>query len=171
MEIIELNVDHERALDSFRREFEQAGEEHIPGFLPMSEWTFEQTANGLAAWARGDQLPEGWVACTTLFLVDGGRILGVANLRHRLAGTLRAFGGHVGYSIRPSERGKGYATRLLEHIIDLARGMGIERLLITCDPENAASARVVEKCGGTFEDEILFEPLGRAVRRFWIDLV
>ena len=170
MEIIELNADHELALNDFRREFEQAGEEHIPGFLPMSDWTFAETVDGLAAWARGALLPEGWVAGTTLFLVDGGRILGVVNLRHRLAGTLREFGGHVGYSIRPSERGNGYATRMLEHIMSLARGMGIERLLVTCDPENVASARVVEKCGGVFEDETFFEPMERTVRRFWINL-
>lgn len=170
MEIVALNAEHERPLEAFRQEFAEAGEDHIPGFLPNPEWAFRETVAGFAAWACGESLPPGWVPGTTLFLVDGGRILGVINLRHWLAGTLRQFGGHVGYSVRPSERGKGYATRMLEHVKTRAATLGIDRLLITCEPENVASACVAEKCGGVFEDEIFFEPIERSVRRYWIDL-
>ena len=170
MRIVELRQDHESGLQDFRREFDEAGEDHIPGFLPDSDWTFEEMVDGFAAWARGEQLPEGWVSGTTLFLEDGRRILGVVNLRHRLAGTLRQFGGHVGYSVRPSERGRGHATRMLRHVMALASEMRIERLLVTCDPKNTASIRVVQKCGGALEDEIFFEPLARPVCRFWIPL-
>jgi len=170
MQIIALAREHEQALQSFRQEFADAAEDHIPGFLPIAEWSFEEIVEGFAAWADGERLPDGWVPGTTLFLMDGEDMLGVINLRHRLAGTLRQFGGHVGYSVRPSERGRGHATLMLEHIKTHARKLGIERLLITCDPENAASGRVVEKCGGVFEDEIFFEPIGRDIRRYWIDL-
>jgi len=54
--------------------------------------------------------------------------------------------------------------------MSLASEMGIERLLVTCDPKNTTSIRVVEKCGGSLEDEIFFEPIARSVRRFWIPL-
>jgi predicted acetyltransferase len=170
MRIVPLSIEHEEALAAFRREFERAGEGSIPGFLPRPEWSFSDMVSGFDAWSRGEDLPEGWVAGTTWFLVEGDRIFGVVNLRHRLSRTLREYGGHVGYSVRPSERGKGHATRLLEHAKTHAREFGIERLLITCDRENTASARVIEKSGGVLEDEIFYEPIGRHMRRFWIDL-
>jgi predicted acetyltransferase len=56
--------------------------------------------------------------------------------------------GHVGYAIVPWKRGRGYATRALELLLPIARDQGLPRLLATCDEDNIASRRVIEKCGG-----------------------
>lgn len=170
MEIVALSMEHENALAEFVKEFAASGEDRIPAYLPDPGWSFQETVEGFAKQSRGEGLPEGWVPGTTRFLVHEGRILGVLNLRHRLTEDLRRFGGHVGYSVRPSERRKGYGVRLLEGAKTLARERGIERLLVTCDVANVASAGVIQKCGGSLEDQFYDEPLGHDVSRYWIDV-
>ena len=171
MRIVSLSMEHEQALSDFLRDFAERGETHIPGYFGGEDTPHSEIVQRLADWARGEGLQNGWVASTTLFLEDGGRLLGVANVRHRLTEHLERHGGHVGYSVRPSERCKGYATRLLKAAKELAQVLGIERMLVTCSPENVASARVIEKCEGVFEDETFFEPAGETVRRYWISLL
>lgn len=170
MRIVSLNLEHEQALRDFIHDFTDQGETHIPGYFGGEGTPHREIVERLANWARGESLQDGWVASTTLFLEDEGRLLGVANIRHRLTEVLERHGGHVGYSVRPSERRKGHATRLLEAAKDVARSLDIERMLVTCSPENPSSARVIEKCGGRFEDETYFEPAGEIVRRYWIPL-
>ncbi len=170
MNCIALSGDHEKALAEFVAEFAAAGEDRIPAFLPDPTWSFPETVEGFAKQSRGEGLPEGWVPGTTRFLVHDGRILGLFNLRHWLTEGLLQFGGHVGYSVRPSERGNGYGTQLLEAGKKLGCEMGIDRLLVTCDPNNVASARVIEKCGGVLEDQSYHEPVGHHVSRYWIPL-
>jgi predicted acetyltransferase len=171
MEIVQLGLEHEAALRDFRAEFAEAGEASIPAYFADPEWPHTEIVATFARQSRGEALEEGRVPGTTLFLIHEGRILGVANLRHRLTDHLLRFGGHVGFSVRPSERCRGHATRLLEGVKEYVRGnLGIDRLLVTCNPENVASARVIEKCGGVFEDETVDESVGRSVRRYWIPL-
>jgi len=169
MDLVPLSQEHRQALLDFTTEFIDAGEEHIPGFLPDPGWTFELTVRGFEDQSNGVGLPEGWVPGTTRFLTHDGRILGVFNLRHRLTDGLRQFGGHVGYSVRPAERRHGHGTKLLLGAMSLARQLGIERLLVTCDRDNVASARVIVTCGGRLEDCRQVEELGE-VCRYWIDL-
>ena len=171
MEIVPLGLEHEAALRDFLADFAASSEARIPAFFGAPGQSHAEVVETFARQSRGKDLEEGWVPGTTLFLVDEGRILGVANLRHRLTENLHRFGGHVGYSVRPSERNKGHATRLLEGVKAYARAnLKIGRLLVTCDPANTASARVIEKCGGVLEDESFYEPVGHLVRRYWIAL-
>ena len=121
--------------------------------------------------------PEGRVACTTLWLVDddgiddrpveggpvdddlvdgglhgGGKYLGRLAVRHRLTDWLFEYGGHIGYDVRASARGRGHATAMLGAGLGCAAELGIEDALVTCNHDNVASRRVIEKCGGRFED-------------------
>lgn len=96
-------------------------------------------------------------------------LIGLSNLRLELTDYLRQFGGHVGYSIAPDCWGQGYGTQLLALTIDKARQEGLQRLLITCDQSNLASARVIEKNGGILENMVT-QPDGNLLCRYWIDL-
>jgi len=171
MKIVPLSQDHESALADFVAEFATVGEERIPALLPNPNWSFAETVVEFDKQSRGEGLPEDWVPGTTRFLVYEQRILGLFNLRHWLTEGLLLFGGHIGYSVRPSERGKGHGTRLLEAAIEMARELNIERVLVTCDPKNAASARVIAKCGGVLADQFFHEPVGHEVSRYWILLI
>lgn len=86
------------------------------------------------------------------WLVKGDKYIGKINYRPKLNDQLRFKGGNVGYSIRPSERGKGYATMLMKQIIEKAKNDGLSDLLLTCDSVNEASIKVIEKCGGIYKD-------------------
>ncbi len=144
----------------------------------LDPWVLERPAEnfpGLVRWlndqSNGVGLKEGWVASSTFWLTRGKeRILGVVNLRHRLTDKLRVFGGHIGYGVRPSERNKGYATLMLKLVLKKARELGIARVLITCDKDNPASQRVIQKNGGVLDSESYSEQAGRITQRYWIEL-
>ena len=98
-----------------------------------------------------------------------GRLVGVIDLRHHIDHpVLGVWGGHCGYTVRPSERGRGYAREMLRLNLENARRRGIKRLLVTCSTENPASEKTIRANGGVFEREI--EVDGTRVKRFWITL-
>jgi predicted acetyltransferase len=169
MQIVQLTHGHESALCDFLEDFARAGETEIPAYFGEASWSHAEIVEHLAAWARGERLPAGWVPCTTSMLEEDGELLGVVNLRHELTDALRRCGGHVGYSVRPSARSQGHAARLLEAAKEQARALGLERILVTCDTDNLASARVIQKCGGEVDD-VIEGPAGRRTKRFWIAL-
>jgi predicted acetyltransferase len=99
------------------------------------------------------ELPDGIVHSTHLWWVDGDDVLGRLSVRHRLTPWLRDFGGHIGYVVRPSARGRGHATAMLRAALPWALERGIDQALVTCDDTNVASRKVIEACGGVFEDQ------------------
>jgi len=168
LSVVPLSLDHEEALRDFLADFAATEETGLDGYFGRPEWTHAETVAAFERWSHGDA-PPGWVPSTTRFLVDGERILGVSNLRHRLSPHLLEHGGHVGYSVRPSERGQGHAKRLLRAAARRARRMGIAHLLVTCDASNVASACVIEACGGILANEVPTSD-GEPIRRYWIEL-
>jgi len=102
--------------------------------------------------SSGLDVPVDRVPATFLIAEVGGEIVGRSSVRHTLNPYLARIGGHVGYGIRPRARRRGYATEVLHQSLDLLRGLGVERALITCDDENGGSATVIERCGGTLQD-------------------
>ena len=94
------------------------------------------------------------------------RIVGVIDLRHHINHPiLGTWGGHCGYSVRPTERGKGYAKEMLRLNIHNAKALGIPKLLITCDVSNAASEKTILANGGIFEK--IIEVDGSRMKRYW----
>ena len=120
-------------------------------------------------WALGRDLPPGWVPTTFLIAVAVGAIVGRSSIRHELNEFLATVGGHVGYAVLPRYRGRGYATEILRQSLVVARSLGIDRVLVTCDEDNPASARVIEKCGGTFEGSVDDGSSATRKLRYWID--
>lgn len=100
---------------------------------------------------------------------DGGRAVGMVRVRHCLNDRLLLHGGHVGYYVRRSERGKGYATSALRLAVGHLRTMGVSRVLVTVNPANAASIRSVLANGGAADGQGLDPDSGELVNRYWID--
>lgn len=106
-----------------------------------------------------------------LFNADSGRLLGLIQIRLALKGYLVDFGGHIGYSVRPSERRKGYAKTMLKAALDICRNKGLARVLITCLEDNVGSAKTIESCGGVFEKTVYDDMNYKAnMKRYWISL-
>jgi predicted acetyltransferase len=104
----------------------------------------------------------GYVPCTYLWIVDGDTFLGSLAIRHELNDFLFNQGGHIGYSVRPSARRRGHAAAALANALPIARELGIARILLTCDEDNAGSRATIEKNGGVYEDS------RNSKRRYWI---
>jgi predicted acetyltransferase len=107
---------------------------------------------------------DGRVPSDYWWIAEGEEVVGFLAIRHRLDDWLLAEGGHIGYSIRPSRRRQGHASRALGLALERSRELGIERALVTCDDDNLASARTIESQGGVLED------VRKGKRRYWITL-
>ena len=110
----------------------------------------------------GINLPPHYVPQTVYWLVIDEKPIGIGKLRSYLNDGLRKIGGHIGYTIRPSERGKGYGKILLQEILKKAKEKRIEEVLLTCDESNMASRKVIEANHGELEN------IDHGECRYWI---
>jgi predicted acetyltransferase len=118
---------------------------------------------------RGIGLSPRWVPSTFLGAFCGRDLVGRISIRHKLNDFLLEEGGHVGYCVRPAQRGQGFANEILRQGLVIARAEGIDRVLLTCDDDNLASARIIERHGGILEDIRPGTDGGPPKRRDWID--
>jgi predicted acetyltransferase len=133
----------------------------VAGFSEWIGWLHRQADSSLS-------LPDGRVPATYWWIVQDDTYLGAITLRHALNDFLLRAGGNIGYGVRPSARGRGLATWALREVLPTAQALRLGKVLVTCDDDNAASARVIEKAGGVLEDVRQTE-LG-LTRRYWITL-
>ena len=113
----------------------------------------------------------GMVPQTVYWVIgDGGDIVGMVRVRHSLNDRLLQHGGHIGYYVRPAERGRGHAKRALRLALDRLREMGVRRALVTVDPANEPSIRVVLANGGVQDGQGRNADTGAVANRYWIDL-
>ena len=146
-------------------EFEREQSAHDGGFWNPDNFVYEEWLEENLQAEAGLNIPENWVPAVQLVSFDvAGQALGFLNLRLRLNDYLLENGGHIGYSIRPSERGKGYAKEALRQGLQVAKQKNIKKALVTCSVENPASRAVILANGGLFED------VRNGVERYWIDL-
>lgn len=146
-------------------EFEREKSAHDGGFWNPDNFVYEEWLEENLQAEAGLNIPENWVPAIQLVSFDeAGHTLGFLNLRLRLNDYLLEKGGHIGYSIRPSERGKGYAKESLRQGLQVAKEKNIKRALVTCSTENPASRAVILANGGQFED------VRNGTERYWIDL-
>lgn len=159
--------------DSYRAfvaEIVAKGEAFVPFPLGYPHENFAVLLAQLDGFSRGIGLAPGFVPHSTFWLVEGDEVVGCSNLRHALTDSLRSEGGHIGYGIRPSARGRGLAKALLASTLAEAKALGIERALLSCDKANLASAAVIRANGGTLADEEFLPKRGAVVQRWWIEV-
>lgn len=120
-------------------------------------------------YAKGKNLPKGYVPSSTYWLIDNEQFIGRASIRHYLNNNLKKYGGHIGYIIRPSKRKKGYGTQILKLALLKAKKLGIKKALITCDDSNIASQKIIENNNGKLKDKIK-QKNGILSRRYWVKI-
>lgn len=157
------------AYQDFVEEWTAHQERVIPYSASPREMTFDEL---LVSWCEEKTelaYKRNFVPSELFFLVHDSRILGAIHLRYELNDHLKQIGGHIGYGVRPCERRKGYVMKMMSLIMKEVKKHQIKRLLLTCDDDNVASAKAIEKCGGVLEGVTEFE--GKLIRKYWIDVI
>lgn len=133
--------------------------------------TIEEWLHILAENENVDTCPTGSVTSNTYIAVriSDNKIVGVIDLRHHINHpVLGLWGGHMGYSIRPFERNKGYAKEILRQNLQKCEDRCMDRVMITCSRDNHASEKTIIANGGVFEKEVCID--GEYIKRYWITL-
>lgn len=144
-------------------EFEAFQSAHDGGFWSSTDFSYEDWLQTNLEHELGLNLPDGFVPAIQLVSFDpSGRALGFLSLRLMLNDFLLNHGGHIGYSVRPSQRGRGIAKQMLQQAIDIARSKNITDILVTCHQDNQASRAVILANNGIFENTL------EETERYWI---
>jgi len=114
----------------------------------------------------------GFVEGSQYILIDDvkNKVLGMVNLRHYLNDFLFRVGGHIGYSVRPDERGNGYGKLQLKLALEKMAELGVMDVLITCNCDNEPSGGTIEACGGVLENAVYSPEYGCDIKRYWVHL-
>lgn len=160
---------HQNAMKNFANEICAYDHSHLINGAGL----YTQYQDDFAAWIvkekhmhLGIDLDDGFVPGTTFLYMLDNEIIGTINIRHCLNEHLFHIGGHIGYSICPHYRKKGYATKMLRGALKFTQEWEIGAVLVTCDKDNVASRKTIEKCGGVFENEYIEGE--ETILRFWI---
>jgi len=158
MSALELQLptlQHKEAAENFKNEFLEIKETVIYGSALFDQMEFEQWLTHNTNNRQESTVNIGWVTATTFFAVRkrDQKIVGMIDIRHNLENDfLIQYGGHIGFSVRPSERKKGYATEILKMGIEYAKSLSIEKLMIACFSNNLPSIKTIVKCGGVLSE-------------------
>ena len=148
-------------------EWYATGEEIIPYAIRRLDYhDFDYYCKNLEV--KDDSL--GLVPDSTFFCLDEERdiMVGAVNIRHYLNEALLLNGGHIGDGVRPSERRKGIATKMIALALEECKKLGINRVLMVCDKDNIGSAKSIINNGGVLENEVVVD--GDIEQRYWIEL-
>lgn len=167
--VLPSNLD---AVAEYRAEFLASGDSmdgcsNLRRFENMADWyDWIQKAE------NRETCPQNWIPDTQYICVRNcdGRLVGMLDIRHELNEACLNLFGNIGYSIRPSERCKGYATIQLALAKAICKEMGMEKILISCHKENTASAKTILRNGGIMENEVVDRRNGEVLQRYWITL-
>lgn len=173
LRLIKPTIEYADDIMQFRQELIDAGDsDFFAGCGSLRDCsTAEEWLQMLNNQENIETCPKGSVPSNTYLAVrsSDNRIVGIIDLRHHINHPiLSVWGGHMGYSVRPSEREKGYATEILRLNLQNCRDRGMEKVLITCDCHNTASEKTILANGGIFEKEVCVD--GEKIKRFWITL-
>lgn len=169
--LIRPSAHYEKQIAAYKEEFLMNGDSMDGTAGLMNASSIPEWLHQLALNESEETVQRGFVPSSTFLAVHAktGRLLGMIDIRHRLNDHLLFTGGHIGYSVRKSERRKGYAKEMLRQALLICKNeRKLARCLLTCNAENVASSRTIEANGGVLEN--IVSDGTRLVKRYWIDL-
>ena len=162
----------DKAIEYINEFYEYGSEINGSGSLDrfLKESTYEKWLDKLLSAIDIANLQESKVPSLTYFYIREAddRIIGMINIRLALNDFLRREGGHIGYSVRPTERRNGYGTDLLKEGLKILERIGIHEVLVSCDKDNLASAGVIKNCGGSLKEEFFSQTYDEELQMYVI---
>ncbi len=170
--LMKVSSEYAEEIKEYRKEFLNAGDSMDGcGSLRTISDPYEYIQK-CKDYESPETLPRDKVLATQFLFVrkNDNRLLGMIQVRHYFNDYLSKFGGHIGYSVRPSERRRGYGKEMLKQTLPYCKELGLDRVLITCFEDNIASEKTILANGGTY-DSTIYEPDEKVhFKRFWIEL-
>lgn len=172
MKLIEPTMEYEKEIQAFRQDFLSYGGSmdgcgSLRHFDNIEDW-IEQ----VDMLKHTETTPLGRVTSTQYIYVreSDNKVVGVIQIRHFFNDYLEKYAGHIGYSVCPSERRKGYATQMLKLVLPVCKELGIKNVLVCCLNDNEGSRRTIIKNGGVYESTVHEPEKDRLLERYWISL-
>ena len=165
-------VEYASQIAEYRQEFLDAGDS-MDGTGPLRRIEDpEEYVKTCAEYEDRQTVPSHLVPATQFFLVrkSDNRLVGMLQIRHCFNDYLEKYAGHIGYSVRPSERRQGYAKEMLKMALPYCLEIGIDKVLITCADGNIGSEKTILANGGVYESTVHEPTDNRNLKRFWIKL-
>lgn len=171
--LIEPTMEYADDIMLFRKEMMEANDNETDSFSGCGGLEECQTAEEwLQRIDAHQRCIDGKVPSNTYLAVRlcDNKIVGIIDLRHHINHpVLSLWGGHIGYSVRPNERRKGYAKEMLRLTLQICKAKNLDRVMITCSRENIASEKTIIANGGVYEKEVLVD--GEYIKRYWINIL
>ena len=161
MEMVKADISHSSAFHHYVNACSEDGLDIYTGISDSDTYLKRRIA-----YSKGECLPEGWTPASTYFCIESEQILGVIRVRHGTSEYIHDVIGHIGYETLSQVRGRGIASHMLSWV---QRHILIESAIITCDCDNVASQKVIEKCGGQFLNTFYSEQDQQEVLRYQLD--
>ncbi len=171
LKLIIPTIEYKQQIEDYKSKT-LAIENHIHGAGSLDTANFEEWLVNGENERNGVNLPKGYCKATQFICVrtEDNKVVGLLQIRHELNDYLANFGGHIGDSIHPNERGKGYGTQMLKLGLEKSKEIGLTKVLLTCRVENKASKRCVIKNGGVYEDTRTTPDGSATFDRYWIEI-
>jgi len=181
IELIKPAREHEAIVSDFIKEHVENNEFEIHGGALVEKLDYNDWLKLLVDNSDKLTVNKNWVISSTFLAVrkNDGKLIGMIDVRHELNDFLQSFGGHIGLGIRPSERRKGYASKITLEGLNFCKKIGLQKVMLACYKDNLASRKTIEKCGGVFEKELALSEIknfpfdvknfeNKIVQIFWI---
>lgn len=170
--LIKPSIEYSKQINEYRQEFLNA-DDSMDGCGPLRRLgDTEEYIKACKDYENIDTVPKDKVQATQFFCIrkTDNKLVGMIQVRHYFNDYLEKYAGHIGYSIRPTERRKGYAKEMLKLALPFCREIGLDKVLITCSEGNIGSEKTIRANGGIYESTVHEPNSDRNLKRFWINL-
>lgn len=170
MKLLKPTYEFSEQIMEYREAFLHADEQphgssSLQNFDSLDKWFEKVSKQELGENLQGNRVPS-----SQFLSVEQGELIGFVNIRKRLNQELLRESGHIGYSVHPNKRRQGYATKQLKLALYETQKFGLQKVLITCNKANIASAKTIQNVGGVLENEVVSSHTGEIVQRYWVEI-